>query len=364
MNETNNSSWNSELRARLRKRAQLEKYINLNPEQAAWFNNAEERGDDLLPFMTSRYYLETALASDPEGREAILKQIVPEQAEFTARDYELVDPLGEAKFSPHPRLVHRYPDRALILVTDECAMFCRHCFRRSFTGGMKGPLTEAELEPMLDYLRRTPSVAEILLTGGDPLTLSDRRLGVIIQKIKEIRPEMIIRICSRMPVVLPSRMTGELAEMLGSYDGIWLVTHFNHPSEITEAAADGIRVMRKAGVPILNQTVLLRGVNDNKETLSRLFRKLLSNGVKPYYLFQGDLARGTSHLRVPLEQALALTSELKDEISGMAMPRFAVDLPGGGGKVYLPSQCHPIKREDDFYTIKGIDNEQYRYPAN
>ncbi|MBI9108466.1 MAG: KamA family radical SAM protein [Spirochaetales bacterium] len=364
MKENNENSWNDELKGRLKKRSQLEEYIELEAAQAAWFTQSEEKGDDILPFMTSRYYLETALAAGPDGRAAILRQIIPSAEEFVVKDYELSDPLGEAKYSPAPRLVHCYPDRALILVTDECAMFCRHCFRRSFTGGMKGALTDAELDPILEYFRCKPEISEVLLTGGDPLTLSDDRLKSIISRIKDVRPEMIIRLCTRMPVVLPSRITAQLVAMLGSYDGIWLVTHFNHPSEITIEAAGGIRAMRKAGVPVLNQTVLLRGVNDNLETLSSLFRRLLSKGVKPYYLFQGDLAAGTSHLRVPLEEALRLTAELKDLISGMAMPRFAVDLPGGGGKITLPSQHHQLEREGDFFTVKGLDNEQYRYPAN
>jgi len=341
--------------------------IELNNDQLDWFKltGAEQlEKPDFLPFLTTTEYLESALCADEPGKYSVLKQIIPDVRELESRGFELSDPLGEAKYSPHPRLVHRYPDRALILVTDKCAMFCRHCFRRSFTGGMMGALSESELEPMLEYFETHDEIAEVLLSGGDPLTLPDRRLQEIIQRIKDVRPEMIIRICTRMPVVLPSRITDAFVEMIGDFEGLWLVTHFNHPAEITEAVKGGIRRIRKAGVPILNQTVLLHGVKDNIETLSLLFRTLLSKGVKPYYLFQGDLARGTSHLRVPLEKALELTAELKDQISGMAMPRFAVDLPGGGGKITLPSQCHQIKKEGDFYIIKGFDDEYYRYPAN
>lgn len=358
-----NDSWKNSMKNRLRGRGQLEEYIELTEEQNKWFDRTDKEGG-YLPFLTTEYYLRTAINAGPRERKAVLKQIVPDPEEFVTAECELIDPLGEAKYSPHPRLVHRYPDRALILVTDQCAMFCRHCFRRSFTGGMKGALTDAELVPMLDYFEEHPEINEVLMTGGDPLTLSDERLERLIGRIKSVRPEMIVRVCSRMPVVLPSRMTDGLAKMLGKWEGIWIVTHFNHPAELTEEALEGIKRIRRAGIPFLNQTVLLRGVNDDVTTLRRLFKELLAGGVKPYYLFQGDLAAGTSHLRVPLEEALELTSELKENLSGMAMPRFAVDLPGGGGKITLPSQCHPIKKEGDFYIIEGLDNEEYRYPAN
>jgi lysine 2,3-aminomutase len=364
MNGKNSNSWNPDLKSRLKTRSQLEKHIELNASQISWFNQVDSGRLDYLPFMTTEYYLNTALSADFEGCKAILKQIIPDENEFNVLDYELKDPLGEAKYSPHPRLVHRYPDRALILVTDGCAMFCRHCFRRSFSGGMKGALKDGELKPILDYFREHDELCEVLLSGGDPLTLSNNKLGRIIEKIRDVRPDLTIRLCSRIPVVQPGRITEDFTEMIGRFDNLWFVTHFNHPSEITAESSEALRKIRKAGVPLLNQTVLLRGVNDNTAVLSLLFRKLLSKGVKPYYLFQGDLAAGTSHLRVPLDEALVLTEELKNMVSGMAMPRFAVDLPGGGGKITLPSQCHPIKKEGDVYIVKGFDNEQYRYPAN
>lgn len=319
---------------------------------------------DYLPFLTTEYYLQTALQADDAGCRAILKQIIPDIREFDTAECELKDPLGEEKFSPFPRFVHRYEDRALILVTDRCAMYCRHCFRRSFSGGINGPLSDAELTPMAGYLAEHREINEVLLTGGDPLTLSNERLFKIIARIKSVRPELVVRVCSRMPVVNPDRISRALADGLGSYEGIWFVTHFNHAAELTEYSRAAVRRLLAAGIPVLNQSVLLKGVNDDLSSLKELFQKLLRFGVKPYYLFQGDLARGTSHLRVPLRRALELTSKLKYEISGMAMPRFAVDLPGGGGKITLPSQSHPVDDEGEFYIIKGLDNEEYRYPAN
>ncbi|HAK45145.1 MAG TPA: KamA family radical SAM protein, partial [Spirochaeta sp.] len=186
----------------------------------------------------------------------------------------------------------------------------------------------------------------------------------IIASIKAVRADMVIRLCSRIPVVNPERITEALSDALSEYSGIWFITHFNHAAELTDRSVAAVGRLIKRGIPVMNQTVLLREVNDDLERLKDLFQTLLQHGVKPYYLFQGDLAAGTSHLRVPLNEALELTSQLKNEISGMAMPRFAVDLPGGGGKITLPSQSHPIKESGDFYIIKGLDNEEYRYPAN
>ena len=339
--------------------------IKLSSEQAGWFERtaSEAPSGGFLPFLTTSEYLDAALGAGEDGREAILKQIIPDIREFDFKDYELSDPLGEHKYSPFPRFIHRYPDRALFLVTDHCASFCRHCFRRSFSGTSAGVLTDEQLAPMLDYLRQHNEITEVLFTGGDPLTLSDSRIDRLLSDVKSARPDLVIRICSRIPVVKPSRITAKLTDVLGSYKGIWFITHFNHPAELTAEAAAALARLRRGGIPILNQTVLLRGINDRVKTLARLFNALLVNGVKPYYLFQGDLAAGTSHFRVPLTEALELTAELKQRVSGMAMPRFAVDLPGGGGKITLPSESHEIRKEGEYYVVKGFDNEEYRYPA-
>ncbi len=341
-----------------------ENNIRLTAQQLEWFRVTSEENRPNLPFLTTGEYLDAALSADKEGRKAVLKQIIPDVREFDVKDYELEDPLGEQKYSPLARFVHRYPDRSIILVTDSCAMFCRHCFRRSFSGGKTGSITDSQLKQITGYLSGHEEIKELLLTGGDPLTLTAGRLKTIIKEVKAVRPELIVRICSRIPVVAPDRITVELAAMLSSFSGIWFITHFNHSAELTDRSKAALQRLVKAGIPVLNQTVLLRGVNDRLETLADLFQNLLINGVKPYYLFQGDLAAGTSHLRVPLDEALLLTAELKYKISGMAMPRFAVDLPGGGGKITLPSQSHPIVKSDDYYIIKGLDNEEYRYPAN
>lgn len=338
--------------------------INLTNSQRQWFEKTGWVGKSFLPFRVTEEYLGAALSADAQGRDAILKQIIPDSRELERQDYELTDPLGENKYSPFPRFIHRYPDRVLFLVTDNCAVFCRHCFRRTFSGKKAGRLTVEQIQPMLEYLKEHTEVREALFTGGDPLTLGNSIIDELLAAVKQAKPDLIIRICSRMPVVLPSRITDELAGMLARYEGVWFVTHFNHPAEITAESSAALRRLVQGGIPVLNQTVLLRGVNDDPKTLAKLFNSLLFRGVKPYYLFQGDLAEGTSHLRLPLSRSLEIAAELKRTVSGIAMPRFAVDIPGGGGKITLPPECHEIRRAGKEYIIKGLDNEEYRYPAD
>ena len=343
----------------------FEKYgMKFTKNQLSWFEQIKSREKDFLPFLTTMNYINAAFSADSTGRDAILKQIIPDVREFDYKEYELADPLGEQKYSPFHRFVHRYPDRALILLTDRCSMFCRHCFRRSFSGGFSGALSVEKLKPMIAYLASHNEIKEVLLTGGDPLTLSDERLSNVIGDIKSARSDLVIRLCSRVPVVNPDRITDAFISMLSEFSGLWFVTHYNHPAELTPSSLTAVKKIVRSGVPVLNQTVLLKDVNNSIEVLSELFQSLLVHGVKPYYLFQGDLAAGTSHLRVPLKEALQLTAELKYRISGMAMPRFAVDLPGGGGKITLPSQSHPITEAGEYFIIKGLDNEEYRYPSN
>ncbi len=335
-------------------------------EFKGWLAENPERGRSHLPFAVTRYYLGLAFRAGLQeaDRLAVMRQAIPSKREFSTAAYELKDPLGETKYSPCSRFIHRYPDRALILTADSCGVFCRHCFRREFSGQLSGALKPAELKTICEYIAAHSEIGEILLSGGDPMTLSDEKLFEIINSIKAVRPGMIIRLCSRMPVVLPSRITPKFTTMLSSFSGIWMVTHFNTAAEVTAEAAAAVKEMIKAGVPVLNQTVLLCGVNDSPEHLASLFRMLLAAGVKPYYLFQGDLAAGTSHLRVPLKKSLQIVAELRTMVSGMAMPKFAVDLPGGGGKVTLPDGCEIIRKDDNYYYFRGTDDREYSYPAD
>lgn len=312
-----------------------------------------------LPYGVSRYYAGLAESEDPSA-DPIAAQFVPRIEELVTKPYESGDPISDNRFRVAERLIHHYQDRVLLLANDRCATYCRHCFRRHFTGNGGGRITETELEEACRYLERTPQVREVLLSGGDPLMLSDRELEMIMRRLKAVRSDYTIRICTRLPVVLPSRITPALCDMLERFDGLWAVIHTNHPREITHEFRRAVRRLTRAGLPVLNQAVLLRGVNDDLETLEALFRGLVQCGVKPYYLFQGDLASGTAHFRVPIERGLELVRGLRGRLSGVAIPTYAVDLPDGGGKV--PIEAALLRIEEEAYVLRGPGGGEYRYP--
>jgi lysine 2,3-aminomutase len=248
-----------------------------------------------------------------------------------------------------------------LLVTGECAANCRYCFRRAVTGRGRGPVRPSELADIAAYLAGHPEIKELLLSGGDPLTLEDCRLFEIIDLVRDARPGLILRLGTRIPGVLPSRITRRLAGGLARRQPLWIVLHINHPRELTPEFTDAAGRLSGAGVPLLSQTVLLRGINDDAGTLEELFRGLLARRIKPYYLFQGDLAAGTAHFRVPLEKGFALMKDLRRRLSAMALPVYAVDLPGGGGKVPLTESY--LREEDaDFWIFESIDGKRYSYP--
>jgi lysine 2,3-aminomutase len=312
-----------------------------------------------LPFGVSRYYAGLADSEDPDV-DPIAAQYIPRPGELVTLPYESDDPIGDRRFLVTERLIHHYRDRALLLVSDRCATYCRHCFRRHFTGHGGGRLTAAQLESACDYLAATPAIREVLLSGGDPLMLSDQELESVMSRLKRVDPACILRLCTRMPVVLPARITDGLVRVLQGFQGVWVVIHANHPRELSGEFRAGVRRLLGAGAPVMNQAVLLRGINDDVDTLEALFRGLLGAGVKPYYLFQGDLAAGTAHFRVDLGRGIALMQELRGRLSGMALPTYAVDLPGGGGKV--PVEQSLVRREADAYILRGGDGKEYRYP--
>jgi lysine 2,3-aminomutase len=298
----------------------------------------------------------TLPANDP-----IRLQSIPRAGELTTRSAELPDPLGEESFSPLPRLIHRYRDRALLLVTDECALHCRHCFRSRFTGRGRGVLSDDKLHAVADYLRAHNEVSEVLLSGGDALLLSDARLQFIMDTLREARPGLLFRVATRAPVTLPSRITSNLVSLLRSRSPVWIATQVNHPDELDEETVVALGDLVDAGIPVINQTVLLARINDDPEVLELLFRALVALRVKPYYLFQGDLAPGTGHFRVNLERSLAIVKALRARLSGVAMPVFAVDIPGGGGKV--PLEPSAFDGEDaEGYRLIGPDGQTYHYP--
>jgi lysine 2,3-aminomutase len=294
----------------------------------------------IYPLRINPYYLGLINhAGDPLWRQA-----VPDIREIRD-DTGMIDPLDEENLSPVPNLVHKYPDRALFLVSSQCAMYCRFCTRKRKVGRPEMAITDATIQAGLNYLEKNPQVREVLLSGGDPLLLTDRRLEKILQSLKKIPSIEVIRIGTRVPCTLPMRVTRNLAAMLRKYHPIYINTHFNHPAEITPQAAHACSLLANAGIPLGCQTVLLQGVNDTGETIRALMRKLLTIRVKPYYLFQADLTRGTNHFRTPVATGLEIMRSLIGQVSGMAVPTFALDAPGGGGKIPLTPEY--IQRLDE-----------------
>ncbi|MDR2589194.1 MAG: KamA family radical SAM protein [Spirochaetales bacterium] len=357
-------SWKSELKRRITGRAELEKIVNLTPEEAAWFEKAQgfRKGggqDELLfPLCVPRGFL---LLAGPGADDPIRRQCIPRAEEFRLSPGELHDPLGDKAHSPLSRLVHRYADRALVLVTGECALSCRYCFRRYYSGGGKGSISEPETGAIAEYLKSRPAIREVILSGGDPLTVDDQRLFSLIDTLRAARPGLILRLSSRMPSALPSRITPSLCRGLARRQPLWGVVHINHPKEFSPACSGALRRLVSSGVPLLGQTVLLAGVNDDAAVLEELFRGLAARGVKPYYLFQGDMAPGTAHFRVPLPRGWEIMRALRKRLSALALPEYAVDLPGGGGKVPLATEY--LKGEDeDFWIFENIEGKEFRYP--
>lgn len=283
-----------------------------------------------FPLRINPYFLQLIQSpGDP-----IWRQAVPDAAELRD-DVCAVDPLAEEELSPVPNLVHKYPDRVLFLVSNQCAMYCRFCTRKRKVGTARMQITPATLAAGCDYLRAQPQVKDVLLSGGDPLLLPDEQLGTILEQLRAIPSIEIIRIGTRVPSVLPMRITDRLVTILRAHHPLYINTHFNHPREITAEAAAACTKLADAGIPLGCQTVLLKGVNDSAAVLQQLFQALLRIRVKPYYLFQADLTRGTNHFRTSTKTGIAIMRRLYGHISGMAIPTFALDAPGGKGKIPL-----------------------------
>jgi lysine 2,3-aminomutase len=287
-------------------------------------------------------------------------QAIPRAREADVRAEELRDPLGEDSHNPAPSVVHKYPDRVLFLVVDRCGIYCRHCNRRRLVGGDEPPTT-AELEAGLDYIARTKRIRDVLLSGGDPLLLSTRRLDYLLGRLRAIPHVETIRIGTRLPVVCPMRIDSELTAALKKHHPLFINTHFNHVKELTPEARAGCERLVDAGIPVGNQTVLLRGVNSSVRSLRALMRGLLRARVRPYYLFQGDTVLGTDHLRTPVETAMELYQGLRGWMNGMAVPMLVLDAPGGGGKVpIVPSYIEALDRER--VIVKTYRGERIEYP--
>lgn len=320
------NDWKWQVKNRVETLEDLKKYIPLTQEE----EEGVSRSLQTLRMAITPYYLTLI---DPENpNDPVRKQAIPTGSETHISPADLLDPLHEDEDSPVKGLTHRYPDRVLLLITDMCSMYCRHCTRRRFAGQKDDETPADYIQKAIDYIAATPQVRDVLLSGGDALMVSDAKLESIIKRLRAIPHVEIIRIGSRVPVVCPQRITDKLVDMLKQYHPIWLNTHFNHPNEITKESIAACERMANAGIPLGNQSVLLRGVNDCVNIMKRLVHSLVKMRVRPYYIYQCDLSMGLEHFRTPVSKGIEIIEGLRGHTSGYAVPTFVVDAPGGGGK--------------------------------
>lgn len=326
------NDWHWQVRNRIETLEDLKKYVDLSEEEQEGVKKTLET----LRMAITPYYFSLMDVDDPNC--PIRKQAIPSIKEIHKSEADLLDPLHEDEDSPVPGLTHRYPDRVLLLITDMCSMYCRHCTRRRFAGAHDQAMPMERIDKAIEYIAKTPQVRDVLLSGGDALLVSDETLEYIIKKLRAIPHVEIVRIGSRTPVVLPQRITPELVAMLKKYHPIWLNTHFNHPKEVTPESKAACERLADAGIPLGNQSVLLRGINDCVHVMKRLVHELVKMRVRPYYIYQCDLSMGLEHFRTPVSKGIEIIEGLRGHTSGYAVPTFVVDAPGGGGKTPVMPQ--------------------------
>lgn len=329
--------WKWQVRNRIETLDELKKHIDLTAEEEEGIRESLKT----LRMAITPYYL--SLIDPDNPHDPVRRQAVPSVQELYCSPADLIDPLREDDDSPVPGLTHRYPDRVLFLITDMCSMYCRHCTRRRFAGQRDAATPKDRIDACIEYIARTPAVRDVLLSGGDALLVEDSRLEYIIQRLREIPHVEIIRIGTRTPVVLPQRITPELVQMLRKYHPVWVNVHFNHSDEITEESTAACARLADGGIPLGNQSVLLREINDCPYIMKDLVKNLVKIRVRPYYIYQCDLSVGIEHFRTPVSKGIEIIENLRGHVSGYAVPTFVVDAPGGGGKIpvmptYLISQ--------------------------
>lgn len=353
------NDWHWQLKNRITDVETLKQVISLTPEE----EEGIRRCLDTLRMAITPYYASLMDPDDPSC--PIRRQAVPTSRELIQSASDMLDPLAEDLDSPAPGLTHRYPDRVLLLVTDQCSMYCRHCTRRRVAGTNDRALPREQIEQALEYIRKTPQVRDVLISGGDGLLISDSQLEWIIKSLREIEHVEIIRIGTRTPVVMPQRITPSLVNMLKKYHPIWINTHFNHPKEMTEEAAAALAMLADAGIPLGNQSVLLRGVNDCLGVMKALVHSLVKNRVRPYYIYQCDLSQGIEHFRTSVSKGIEIIEGLRGHTSGYAVPTFVVDAPGGGGKIPVMPQ-YLISQSPDRVVLRNYEGviTTYTQPAD
>jgi lysine 2,3-aminomutase len=342
---------------------------NLPPALAASVSTAERACIETLkttgglPFAVTPHF--ASLAGSETG-DPIRRQFVPDPREFEPDLYALADPLGEARHRITPRLVRQYHDTALLLAGGACAGYCRFCFRRVRMSGSPRFISPGETAPVRAFLSAHGEIRELLVSGGDPLTAGDVQLEALLGALRPARPDLLFRICTRVPITAPGRVSSSTRALFAAFRPLRLVVHINHPAELSSESCGVLSACVEGGIPVHVQTVLLRGVNDSAETLARLFRECVGLGLTPYYLFQLDLAPGTAHFRTPLKEGLRLYDELAARCSGLALPVYAVDLPGGGGKIRLHHDSIAAEEQGPHgphYLLRAPTNTLHPYPT-
>lgn len=350
------SDWRWQLRNRIRNLQGLERVFDLSADE----RSAVERLGDRLPVGITPYYASLLAAGDPS--DPLRRTMVPVMDEFSVSPSEAEDPLNEDGDMPVPGLVHRYPDRVLFLVTSFCATYCRYCTRSRLVGTTgEYHFNQAQYERALAYIAAHPEIRDVLISGGDPLTMQDARIEWLLSRLHAIEHVEFVRMGSKVPSVLPQRITEEFCEMLRRNGPVWISIHFMHPNELTPEVAQACSRLANSGVPLGSQTVLMRGVNDDPETMKRLMHGLLKNRVRPYYIYQCDPIPGSSHFRTDVAKGLEIIESLRGHTTGYAVPTFVIDAPGGGGKVPL-SPSYLAGRDGDDVLIRNFRGDVFRYP--
>ena len=347
--------WKWQLKNRITTLAALEKHLSLTSAERAGVLLADTK----LAFAVTPHYFNLIDRDDPDC--PIRRQVIPSMEEGYDSPYDMSDPCGEDEAMPVPGLVHRYPDRVLLLVTDRCASYCRYCTRSRVVSGVGEQELHTDFEQAFSYLEKHREVRDVLLSGGDALLLSDDRLEALLGRLRAIRHIEFLRIGSRVPIFLPQRITPELCGVLRKFHPLWLSVHANHPRELTIEVRDALGRLADAGIPLGNQSVLLAGVNDNVEIMKELVHKLLLCRVRPYYLYQCDLIRGSSHLRTSVAKGVEIIEGLRGFTSGYAIPQFVIDAPGGGGKIPV-NPGYVLYHDTEKVVIRNFEGRIFEYP--
>lgn len=362
------NDWHWQIRNRITDFKTLKKYIELQPEEEAV---ARSKSFSFRMAITP-YYL--SLIDPKNPHDPVRLQAMPRIAESVEDPSDMADPLHEDADAPVPGMTHRYPDRVLLLLTDQCSMYCRHCTRRRKAGEYDAPMPRENVDKAIKYIEQHKEVRDVILSGGDPLTMSDARIDEVLARLAGIDHVDIVRIGTRTPVVMPQRITDELIAVLKKYKFVWLNTHFNHPNELTKEAAAALAKLAEAGVVLGNQSVLLKGINDHVDVMKALVHALVRNRVRPYYIYQCDLSEGISHFRTPVSRGIEIIESLRGHTSGLCVPTYVVDAPGGGGKIpvmpnYIISQMPGrviLRNYEGFITAytepeyTALDDKKYK----